>query len=242
MRHFVFLVLVAALLFGPEHSQGPKIANAQEHAADSRTQTEQNKSFWQRTTDDPVALYTLVLSVFTGLLVVVTGGLIWIGWRQVRLTKDIAERQARDTEIIQRAYISAEPGGLTPHRDRGDRVHGSVIFRNVGHLPARNVRWYGTCGSWPETDGKTFPTEEPTDGKIVLPPGAASTQRVTTVFTNKLQNSLFVWGIITYEDGFGNQRFTRFCHAYGTKLIIGKLDATIPAEKAELHEYGNDAD
>jgi hypothetical protein len=75
-----------------------------------------------------------------------------------------------------------------------------------------------------------------------LPPGTASKQRVGTVFTDKLQNSLFVWGIVTYDDGFGKQRFTRFCHVYDTKNIIKKLGVTLPAENAELNEYGNDAD
>jgi hypothetical protein len=112
----------------------------------------------------------------------------------------------------------------------------------VGNLPARNVRWYGTHGAYPETDGKNFPVEEPGEGKIVLPPGAYSNQRVGTVFTDKLQNSHFVWGIVTYDDGFGKQRFTRFCHVYGTKNIIGKLGVSLRPQAAEFHEYGNDAD
>jgi hypothetical protein len=81
MRPVVFLV--AMFLFAAEQAQGPQIAKAQEHPHNTAAQTEPHKSFWERTTDDPVALYTLVLSVFTGLLVIVTGGLIWIGWRQI---------------------------------------------------------------------------------------------------------------------------------------------------------------
>jgi hypothetical protein len=189
-------------------------------------------AFWRWTTHDPVAFYTSVLAVFTGVLSISTIGLWIVTARGVR-------NQTRDTEIVQRAYVSVEPGGLTAHRDRDDRLHTTVIFRNVGHLPARNVRWYGTFGN---PDGEHFPVKEPTSGKIVLPPGTASTQRVGTVFIDKLQNSLFVWGIVTYDDGFGNQRFTRFCHVYGTKNIINRLGATLPAENAELHEYGNDAD
>jgi hypothetical protein len=75
----------------------------------------------------------------------------------------------------------------------------------------------------------------------VLPPGTASLQRIGTVFTKDLRNNFFVWGIVTYDDGFGNERFTRFCHVYSTKNIIGELGVTLPAENARLYEYGNDA-
>jgi hypothetical protein len=179
---------------------------------------------WHWTTDDPVSFYTAILALSTIALWVAT-------WRGIR-------RQSKDTRILERAYVNVEPGGLTAHRDRDDRLHTAVIFKNVGHLPARNVRWYGTFGN---PEGKDFPVKEPTGGKIVLSPGTTSTQRVGTVFTDKLQNSLFVWGIVTYDDGFGRQRFTRFCHVYDTKNIINKLGVILPADNAELHEYGNDA-
>ena len=195
---------------------------------------------WHWTTHDPVRFYTAVLALSTILLWIVT-------WRGIR-------GQFKDTRILQRAYVSVEPGGLTAHVDRSDRVHTTVILRNVGYLPAHNVRWYGTCatldldGCWRDADGNdfpmkepNFPVKEPTGGKIVLPPGAASTHHVGTVFTDRLTNTLFVWGIVTYDDGFGKKRFTRFCHVYGTKAIINRHDVTLPAANARLHEYGNDA-
>jgi hypothetical protein len=43
-------------------------------------------------------------TVFTGLLVLVTGGLVWVGWRQIQ-----------DARVLQRAYVSAAPGGTTTH-------------------------------------------------------------------------------------------------------------------------------
>ncbi len=252
MRRFIFHVLIVAFLFGAEHPHGPKIASSQEHASEAATKAEQHKSVWERTADDPVALFTLVLSIFTGLLVVVTGGLIWVGWRQVRLSKELADRQIRDTEILQRAYISVEPAGLREHRDREDRIHPSVIFRNVGHLPARQVRWNSNnsakrddiTGEFPDIgDAKTFPIDDPgeKEGAIVLPPGTGSLQQIGTVFTKDLSNNFFVWGIVTYDDGFGNERFTRFCHVYSTKNIIGRLGVTLPADASRLYEYGNDA-
>jgi hypothetical protein len=247
MRPVVFLI--AMFLFAAEQAQGLQVANAQERPENTAAKTEPHKSVWRP--DDPVSLYTLVLSVFTGFLVVVTGGLIWVGSRQVSLTKEIADRQSRDTEILQRAYIAVEPGGMVPHRDRGDRVICRVIFRNVGHLPARNVRWYGSVkptgrmaieGEPDEPEVTGFPIGELPAGSIVLPPGTETTMNVATLFTYRLQNTAFIWGIVTYDDGFGNTRFTKFCHWYDTKLLIGAGSFTIPADKGFLNEEGNDAD
>jgi hypothetical protein len=247
---------LVAFLFATELRQATQIASAQEHPAASVPNTEPHKSFWQRTTEDPVVLYTLVLSVFTGLLVVVTGGLIWVGWRQVRLTRGLAERQIRDTKILQRAYLTVEPGGLLLHPDRDDRLRCFVTYHNVGHLPARNVRWYATV--WPDgrdadysvaphpdfdynrSDG--FPIGELKEGSIVLSSGEKSSQWVATMFTYRFSNSAFVWGLVTYDDGFGKTRHTRFCHHYRLKEYIGRKQFTIPGEQASLHQFGNEAD
>jgi hypothetical protein len=190
--------------------------------------------------DDRLARYTLWLTIFTGFLAVSTIGLWWVTWRGVR-------NQIRDTQILERAYVVVEPNGIIPHVDRDDRVHGSVILRNVGHLTARHVRWYGSSGT--PDDYKSPPIKDLFDGQIVLPPGAMTRQRLGTVFTrryegasNVVSNSFFVWGIVTYDDGFGQKRFTRFCHAYRTKPFIGGDAFSLPGDEGEFHEYGNDAD
>jgi hypothetical protein len=51
-------------------------------------------------------------TVFAGLLVVVTGGLVWVGWRQIQ-----------DARVLQRAYVSALPGGISVN------LAGSVLAR-----------------------------------------------------------------------------------------------------------------
>jgi hypothetical protein len=234
VKLFVAAIAVCALILIRQSSAQDAPANAQTQQA-SHQEADSDKSFvafWRWTTHDPVAFYTFVLAALTGVLSVSTIGLWIVTWRGVR-------SQSRDTEILERAYLSVEPGGLSPHHDRGDRVVSRVIFHNVGHLPARNVRWYGTG----RTSGEDFELAEPFPGKLVLPPGAITTQRVATTFVKEIGNHFFVWGIVTYEDGFGNSRFTRFCHIYITKAYIG-VDApafTIPGELAELHEHGNDA-
>jgi hypothetical protein len=66
-------------------------------------------------------------AVFTGLLVLVTGGLVWVGWRQIQ-----------DARVLQRAYVSALPGGIS-NTTRGELL-AHVEFKNVGHLPASQLK------------------------------------------------------------------------------------------------------
>jgi len=66
-------------------------------------------------------------TIFAGLLVLVTIGLLWVGWRQIQ-----------DARVLQRAYVSALPGGIST-TTRGELL-AHVEFKNVGHLPASQVK------------------------------------------------------------------------------------------------------
>jgi hypothetical protein len=57
-------------------------------------------AFWDWTTHDPVSFYTAVLALSMIALWIVT-------WRGIR-------GQSKDIRILQRAYVSVEPGGLMP--------------------------------------------------------------------------------------------------------------------------------
>lgn len=56
---------------------------------------------------------------------------------------------------------------------------------------------------------------------------------------------LYVWGIIGYDDGFGKNRTTKFCHRYNW---IAREPEQPPGHTAvsekhgRYHEHGNDAD
>src|SRR6185369_1548321 len=67
--------------------------------------------------------------------------LLWYATnRLVREGREAAKGQANDTRILQRAYLSVEPGGILPFEDDdSDRVVGEIVIRNAGHLPARDV-------------------------------------------------------------------------------------------------------
>ena len=116
-----------------------------------------------------------------------------------------------------------------------------MALRNVGRLPARNVSWSASIG--PDAPPKLLIPPSGA-GKGVLPPGTEMVVRTDDVlFADKVRNSTFVWGMATYEDGFGNPRFTKFCHVYATKAFLGGHEAfSIPGEQARHCEMGNDAD
>jgi hypothetical protein len=184
-------------------------------------------TFWSWTTHDAVAAYTAVLAISTI-------GLWFVTARGIR-------NQRRDTEIIQRAYLSVEPGGIKEPYDRADRVNGYVICRNRGHLPARKLSWHVRTDTV-QQGAENFPVGEMSEPRGVVSPGTEMIRQAGTFFTEKLENSLFVWGMVTYDDGFGNRRYTKFCHRYYTKPFYGAGTFALPPDAGQIYEDGNDAD
>jgi hypothetical protein len=192
-------------------------------------------AFWRWTTHDPAAVYTAVLAVSTiGLWIVTARGI---------------RNQRRDTEILQRAYLSVEPGGIREPYDRADRVNGYVVCRNRGHLPARKLSWHvrtdtGQQGAenFGQQGAENFPIGEMSEPRGVVTPGTEMIRQSGTFFTEKLENALFVWGMVTYDDGFGNRRYTKFCHRYHTKPFLHAGTFQMPPDAGQIYEYGNDAD
>jgi hypothetical protein len=180
---------------------------------------------------DNVALIALGISG-VGLLVSIASGMI--AYRAKEQTR-------RHTEIIQRAYLSVEPGGIQERYDRDDRIRGYVICRNRGHLPARKLSWH-TRTDTVQQEGEQFPIGEMSEPRGVVTPGTEMIVSAGTFFTSKLENSLFVWGVVTYDDGFGTRRYTKFCHRYYTKPFYGAGTFSMPPDAGEIYEYGNDAD
>ena len=181
-------------------------------------------------------VFTAVLAAATILLMSVT----WIGIRN----------QSRETRILQRAYISAEPGGVSPFLPRdltaqptNQTFVGHTGFRNAGRLPARNVRWYT------DAEYSTDPDYEPVrfgelTGKNVISPGEAMTQASLEKDIPERYGYFFVWGKIVYDDGFGNEQKTIFCHRYNLRRLERRKTGgffRIRRRYGRHHDKGNDA-
>jgi hypothetical protein len=183
-----------------------------------------------------IALFTLTLTLSTRRL--------WV------TTNTAAEKQEESIRILQRAYISTEPFGINPFISEGaDKIVGHVAFVNVGRLPARNVSVQQATMNWSanndlkESDLKITEKMEP--AKTVLPPGTKMILGSNNLSNDVLNRDgwIYVWGQIQYTDGFGAQRYTRFCHRYPCQRRATNIEGWhIKPEHARYHQHGNDAD
>jgi hypothetical protein len=135
----------------------------------------------------------------------------------------VADEALRTT---QRAYIAVKPVGIGPFSKSwipGSAVElvGRVRIYNVGTLPARNVRWSIkiTCErseEWGPPKAVNF------IGDNVVPRGIEmeeASNKISSGEVIQLKNAAsggycYVWGSVSYRDGFNQQRFTDFCHRY----------------------------
>jgi hypothetical protein len=159
------------------------------------------------------------LAAFTGLLVVVTGGLIAIGWIQWSLSRDIARRQLR-------AYCTIVVSGATyQERSKGLKFKGLPRIINTGNTPAHKVGYRASAAILPIQlpNDFTFPLPTDTIGAGVL--GAQHYFDIGAEVDDFCDDSqvedikhgigkvLYIWGIVTYDDVFGRNWETWFCQS-----------------------------
>lgn len=112
--------------------------------------TKECKNLIELTAEDPVALYTFVLTAATVLLVVATAGLWHMAWRQSKDTKEAiaASRDANEIarqsfEISQRPWLGFEHRGPSAIRLQHNRLSFTIpiVVRNYGNDPAVAVHF-----------------------------------------------------------------------------------------------------
>jgi len=145
---------------------------------------------------------------------------------------------------LQRAYVSALPGGISTTTCGELLAH--VEFKNVGHLPASQVK--SLLKFTARDDGDWSPPS--IDNKDLRPAGVLPIGISVTTGSHGIEipqpwtKYLYAWGRVTYVDGFGNERRTNFCHRYNTEVRDAQTGGGffIRKEYGRHHEYGNDAD
>ena len=105
-----------------------------------------------------------LIALFTITLAGSTIGLWFATWQ-------MGERQSAETKILQRAYVTAEPAGISPYISLDGRLSCDVYFRNSGNLPATNIEWVITQQFDTNPVRATFPID-PKDfgGHNLIPP------------------------------------------------------------------------
>jgi len=186
---------------------------------------------WGGKLSDPVAIFTGIIAIFTIL---------------------IFRGDRTDAKKELRAYIAVKGLGVEL-LNAGSREPSlaKIQIHNVGHIPAREVRWIIYADVDADADRETFDIDDTkikrTD--IVISPTVSSDRYQTFLLTTekieafKHGASLYIWGVVRYNDGFDKPRFTRFCHRYDKHNSTSKGERIIiPATNMRYHQNGNDAD
>jgi hypothetical protein len=191
-----------------------------------------------------LASFTKFLALGTILLVIVTAGLVVFAYWGFT-----------DTRILQRAYVSVEPYGISGMSFSELVAH--VLIENKGNLPARDLklRIKSVFNESGELNGTYFDANESElEGSYVLTPKGKMIQGSESISEPKMLRAqddirrfhgekthfLYVYGLVTYQNGFGRTRYTRFCHRYNC-AIFDQRKRAIEAERARQHPEGNDA-
>jgi hypothetical protein len=167
-----------------------------------------------------------------------------------------ANKQATNAEVASerelRAYLSVEPVGVYVLIGTDEAI-GQVRVNNVGRVPAQNVHVvvHMLLGSSKNT--QIGNRDADIDGvERAIQPGASFRQGSREQYpVNDIRQGVwvFVWGVAYYDDGYGNRRWTRFCHRYNsgsrTRYEMGMTEtgqpALLDADKARYYTTGNDA-
>lgn len=196
-----------------------------ENAAAKERPTE---SFWERTTSDPLDLYTALLAVFTGALVIVSACQIYFLIRADKTSRTAAEaakKSADSLRNIERAYVfidyellrerneAIKVGGISPYKQI------ELVFKNLGRTPAIVSGINCKCLYWPNSHLPEMKADS-----IKIPSGIAigsgSPWSIPAIFEGTLcdineamsgAGSIYLYGEIAYLDMLGEQRVTGFC-------------------------------
>jgi hypothetical protein len=118
----------------------------------------------------------------------------------------------------------------------------------VGHLPAKNVRWFISIKPANGSNENQFPIGKHA-GDNFLPRGVEMIEGSESISSRDILSALptnlyfYVWGEIKYNDGFAPDRWMKFCHRYSWHSFsdVGGRGLHVEAGEARYHEYGNDS-
>lgn len=223
LKNITLIFLLTAILvlfsFAIRSSNAPPNLTPDLHKARSSGESAINKDkedFWQKATSDPVAIFTLVLTAFTGILAFATCYL-WRATEQLVTGAEIAsERQLRAYVTLDRIdtrKVKTDDGQIAS-------ISFQPIFINSGQTIARKVAYYTTTdhfftGGVPDAKFSTMP-EKSVISTIIGPSqtevGPATDEIKAVDFIELIRHRVvvLVYGAINYTDVFEKPRRTEF--------------------------------
>ena len=218
------LFWIFALIWGTSYvPTGPEKEACYQSAAKSGRSADECKSFWEKTTSDPIAFFTLVLAFSTVGLWVATICFYFSGQKQFGLARDEFIASHRPKVRVRRINLEGDIRDsqtvLTVHLANGGES--SAVIRQIGCCATRKDgrRWIGRPDPRAKIGG---PNSEPfTLENPLLPMGptrpfcfAVSIDDDAKAAISEGQHQLFVVGEIEYSEKSGIIRTTGFCWWY----------------------------
>jgi hypothetical protein len=198
----------------PQHD--PQSEKKYEHG---HGKDERGKSFWERTTTDPVALFTFGLFVFTTVLAASTVGLWHATWRSVTLGRDEFNATHRPKIIVH----SLEHATIA---DDEERLGVTLTYVNIGATRGRIVEIGSTITTTlsvprPGIDLPTRTLDKWVNGGEWGIYAIDSDIRETAAIIENMRKGrgypaveFLCIGYVRYEDATGTPRQTGFCRKF----------------------------
>lgn len=178
-------------------------------------------SFWPNSISNRLIFF--MGSLLNALIVVAIVFQAFIYHKQWKAMQCGLSDTRKAVQYSETAYVAVKDASLTQF-EVGKKIAAGLTFVNAGNTPAYNERSY--C--YIELRDKPLPPnltdfqdigEEPSM-HIIPPNGGVRHQLVETevVLTDQMRGLVeqgryqtYVWGIVTYEDIFGREHWTKFC-------------------------------
>jgi hypothetical protein len=200
------LFWIAVLASGTSYSlTNPEKEACYQAAAKSGRSTEECKSFWERTTNDPLAMFTLVLATSTVGLWCATIALYCASqrqFRQLRRSVDVAENS---DEVLQRAYVWPGYGASYPIDD-GKRRKWIIRVHNTGRTAGILQKIYFARPTMDEFKARKYVYEYYDGREDVIFSSNGTPIQVNTGLDFTIDGPTVCCGWIEYQDIFGKVR------------------------------------
>jgi hypothetical protein len=123
-----------------------------------------------------------------------------------------------------RAYLTVIVGsGVCQDRANNLKFEAKPVLLNAGYTPAHKIRYTAKAAilSFPLPDDFAFPLPELELGERILGPqqkfemSAVVDDYCNDIYVDSIKiangRALYIWGVVSYEDIFGESQTTRFC-------------------------------
>jgi len=214
------------------HAEHSYTANT--NARSDASYAEKIEAVWKRTFEDPVAFYTLVLSIFTGSLAIIS--IVQIGFliraeetsrKTAQAAKDSADAARQEFISTHRPRIRIKHVFLTSEIWEKEEIEIKLIIVNIGDTPAHIIECCvctavletaSKLPARPEYGGMRFTPEREKlpSGKTYIFPKLSDSRVLSDADSSAIRNGsrrLYCYGFVEYLDVSEERRLktTAFC-------------------------------